>query len=529
MSVPSYIGLSGPWLTRAITACATMGFLLFGYDQGVMSGIIDARPFGEVFTQVQGNSTIQGVVTAIYELGCLVGALFVLGAGDWLGRRYSIMIGAAIMILGVVLQVSSVKGHVPIAQFCVGRVVTGIGNGMNTSTIPTYQAECSKSHNRGLLICIEGSTVAIGTVISYWVDFGCMYGSDDLTWRFPIAFQCLFGFIIIFGLMFLPESPRWLFARDRYEEGEYAIAALAGQEINHPDVQMQKTLILDSLRASGQTTGKSTPMSAVFTGGKTQHFRRMLLGSSSQFFQQIGGCNAVIYYLPVLFEQSVGQSHLMSMILGGVNMVVYAIFACSSWILVERVGRRKLFLIGSIGQCLSMVIIFACLIPGDPEPAKGAAFGLFAFIATFGATWLPLPWLYPAEISPIKTRAKANALSTCTNWTFNFLIVMVTPIMVRDIKWGTYLFFAVLNGLFVPVIWFFYPETAGRSLEEIDLVFAKGFVEKMSYVRAAEELPRLSDEEIERVAAQYGLGVDVEAPGRDTSESASQEQVEKTG
>lgn len=180
--------------------------------------------------------------------GCLVGALFILGAGDWLGRRYSIMIGAAIMIIGVVLQVSSVKGQVPIAQFCVGRVVTGIGNGMNTSTIPTYQAECSKSHNRGLLICIEGSTVAIGTVISYWVDFGCMYGSDDLTWRFPIAFQCLFGFIIIFGLMFLPESPRWLFARDRYEEGEYVIAALVGQEINHHDVQMQKTLILDSLK-----------------------------------------------------------------------------------------------------------------------------------------------------------------------------------------------------------------------------------------------------------------------------------------
>lgn len=271
-------------------------------------------------------------------------------------------------------------------------------------------------------------------------------------------------------------------------------------------------------------------MSAVFTGGKTQHFRRMLLGSSSQFFQQIGGCNAVIYYLPVLFEQSVGQSHLMSMILGGVNMIVYAIFACSSWFLVERVGRRNLFLIGSIGQCLSMVITFACLIPGDLEPAKGAAFGLFAFIATFGATWLPLPWLYPAEISPIKTRAKANALSTCTNWTFNFLIVMVTPIMVRDIKWGTYLFFAVLNGLFVPIIWFFYPETAGRSLEEIDLIFAKGFVENMSYVRAAEELPRLSDEEIECVAAQYGLGMDVEAPAKGTSESASQEeQVEKAG
>ncbi|KAE8154634.1 general substrate transporter [Aspergillus avenaceus] len=504
-SIPTFAGLSGQKLMMSVTTIATMGFLLFGYDQGVMSSIIDAKPFNDVFTATRDNSTMQGVVTAIYELGCLGGALFILACGDWLGRRWSIMLGATIMILGVILQVSSVPGHVPLAQFCIGRVITGVGNGMNTSTIPTYQAECSRTSNRGLLICIEGSTVAIGTLISYWVDFGASYGSPDLTWRFPIAFQCLFGFIIIFGLWVLPESPRWLFTRERYEEGEKVIAALQGKAINHHDVQLQKNIILDSIRASGMAS-KSTPMSAVFTGGKTQHCRRMLLGASSQFFQQIGGCNAVIYYLPVLFKQSLGQTEFMSMILGGVNMIVYSIFACSSWYLIQTVGRRKLFLWGSFGQSASMVITFACLIPGDPESAKGAAAGLFTFIATFGATWLPLPWLYPAEISPLKTRAKANAISTCTNWLFNFLIVMVTPIMVRDIKWGTYLFFAVVNACFIPIIYIFYPETSGRSLEEIDLIFAKGYLEKMTYVRAAVELPHLTDEEVEQVAIQYGFG-----------------------
>jgi len=231
----------------------------------------------------------------------------------------------------------------------------------------------------------------------------------------------------------------------------------------------------------------------------------MLLGCSSQFFQQIGGCNAVIYYLPVLFKDSLNQDEFMSMILGGVNMVVYSIFACMSWFLIERVGRRKLFLAGTVGQCLSMVLTFGCLIPGRPDPAKGAAVGLFIYISSFGATWLPLPWLYPAEISPIKTRAKANAISTCTNWLFNFLIVMVTPIMVRNIGWGTYLFFACVNACFFPVVWFFYPETAGRSLEEIDLIFAKGYCENMTYVRAAKDLPFLSDEEIEQAAVQYGF------------------------
>ncbi|PYI04463.1 hexose carrier protein [Aspergillus sclerotiicarbonarius CBS 121057] len=527
MSGPKFAGMSGNLLMRAVTSCATMGFLLFGYDQGVMSGIIDAKPFNDVFTATKDNSTMQGTVTAIYEIGCLFGAVFILGAGDWLGRRLSIIMGASIMILGVIIQVTSYPGHVPLAQFIIGRVVTGIGNGINTSTIPTYQAECSRTSNRGLLICIEGATIAFGTLIAYWIDFGASYGPPGLTWRFPIAFQIFFGLLIIFGMLFLPESPRWLFTRERYEEGEAVIAALMGKQIADHDVQLQKAIILDSIKASGQA-GKTTPLSAVFSGGKTQHFRRMLLGSSSQFFQQIGGCNAVIYYLPVLFKNSIHQSDLMSMILGGVNMIVYSIFATLSWFLIERVGRRKLFWWGTIGQCASMVITFACLIPGTTSAAKGAAFGLFTYIASFGATWLPLPWLYPAEISPIKTRAKANAISTCTNWLFNFLIVMVTPIMITNISWGTYLFFACINACFLPVIYFFYPETAGRSLEEIDFIFAKGYLENMSYVRAAKELPHLSDEDVERVAMQYGFGTAGDGPKEGGSGNSAEFNVAKS-
>lgn len=195
----------------------------------------------------------------------------------------------------------------------------------------------------------------------------------------------------------------------------------------------------------------------------------------------------------------------MSMLMGGVNMIVYSIFATFSWFFIERVGRRKLFLIGSVGQSLSMVITFSCLIRENEANAKGAAVGLFTFIAFFGATWLPLPWLYPAEISPIKTRAKANALSTCTNWLWNFVVVMVTPVMISDIGWGTYLFFACVNACFIPIIYLFYPETAGRSLEEIDIIFAKGWTDGKGYVRAAKELPFLTPEQVEEMAIQYGF------------------------
>lgn len=249
----------------------------------------------------------------------------------------------------------------------------------------------------------------------------------------------------------------------------------------------------------------------------------MLIGSSSQIAQQLSGCNAVIYYLPMLLKQSLGQSEFMSMLIGGVNMIVYAIFATFSWFFIEKIGRRKLLLGGMTGQMVSMIIVFACLIPGTPGPAKGAVFGLFLYMAFFGASILPLPWLYPAELSPIRTRAKANAVSTCSNWLFNFTVVMITPVMVAHIHWGTYLFFAVMNAIFIPPMYFFYPETAGRSLEEIDLIFAKGYCEKMGYVRAAKELPKLSDEEIEQKAVEYGFeasgNVDSEKGAADSSSS----------
>ncbi|KAH8157803.1 hypothetical protein CIB48_g10445 [Xylaria polymorpha] len=481
MAPPSYMGLSGRPLSLAVSAICTTGFLLFGYDQGVMSGILTAPAFADVFEETRNNSTLQGVVTSVYDLGCLFGAIFVLTVGDQLGRRRAIIAGGIIMIIGALIQVTAYPGHAPLAQFIIGRIVTGVGN-----------AECSKTSNRGLLICIQGGTIAFGTLIAYWIDYGASYGPADLVWRFPIAFQIIFGIIVSSAMIWLPESPRWLLTHERYEDANNVIAAIRGYDVDSEETSIERGIILDSIRASGIAGGKSTPYKALFTNGKTQHFRRMLLGASSQFMQQVGGCNAVIYFFPILCETFITPGdHNMALLLGGVNAIVYAIF---------------------VGQFLSMVLAFGALIPQTQSAAIGTCVALFTYIASFGATWLPLPWLYPAEINPIMTRAKANAVSTCTNWLFNFFIVLITPVLVTNIGWGTFLFFAVLNATFLPVIYFFYPETARRSLEEIDIIFAKGNVEKISYVKAAKELPLLTDEEVEQEALRYGL-IDTAARG----------------
>lgn len=403
-----------------------------------MAGIISSESFVTDFPVVDGDSTWQGFVTSIYAVGCFFGALFILMWGDRLGRRKAIFLGATVMIIGVIIQIASVPPNAgATAQFIIGRFITGIGNGINTSTVPTYQAECCPAHNRGKLICIEGGNVAVGSLIAYWIDYGCTFGPHAFVWRFPIAFQCVFALVILTMMLRLPESPRWLLAHGKIDEAVTVLAALHDKTRDHDDVQGQMNFILDAIRASGQDGG-SAPIKEIFTNGRPQHLRRMLLGAGSQCMQQLSGCNAVIYYFPILFQSSIGVSQNLSLLLGGVNMIVYAAFAMTSFLVVERVGRRNLFFIGTIGQCLSMVLVFACLIPGGVENAKGAGVGLFTYIAFFGATWLPLPWLYPAEINPLRTRARANALSTTQNWLWNFFIVMITPVLVSQITWGTY-------------------------------------------------------------------------------------------
>ncbi|KAL1944300.1 hypothetical protein VTO73DRAFT_3485 [Trametes versicolor] len=162
--------LSGTALTAAIACVAGTGFTLFGYDQGVMSALLTAKQFENVFPQVivndsqpSNHATLQSFVVAVYEIGCLIGALSNLWIGDWLGRRKTIVLGGIIMIVGAILQTTSFS----YTQMVVARIITGLGNGLNTSTVPSYHAECSPAARRGSLIMVEGSLITFGIMISY--------------------------------------------------------------------------------------------------------------------------------------------------------------------------------------------------------------------------------------------------------------------------------------------------------------------------------------------------------------------------
>lgn len=521
-------GLSGRALRVSVTLTATLGFSLFGYDQGLMSGLITGHEFNYEFPATKDNSVNQGAVTACYEIGCFFGALFAMFRGERIGRRPLIILGAFIIIIGTLISVTAYRDDWGTGQFVVGRVITGIGNGMNTATIPVWQSEMSKPEKRGMLVNLEGSVVAIGTFVAYWVDFGMSYVNNSSQWRFPVAFQIFFAFFVMIGALQLPESPRWLLSKGRREEAVFVLAALNDVPIDDEGVDEEATAIQDAVE---KVSKKQISIKEVFTGGKTQHFRRMLIGSSTQFFQQFTGCNAAIYYSTVLFEQTIGLTGKLPLILGGVFATIYALSTIPSFFLIEKLGRRNLFLIGATGQGCSFIITFGCLVKDTTQNAKGAAVGLFLFIVFFAFTILPLPWVYPPEINPLRTRTAASAISTCTNWLTNFAVVMFTPVFIANARWGCYLFFAVMNFIFVPIIFFFYPETAGRSLEEMDIMFAKAHVEKKPVWRVAQTMPKMNHREVERAAVELGLFDEIEFQndGFDDKASASIPDAEKEG
>jgi sugar porter (SP) family MFS transporter len=499
------LGLKGKALHSLITASCVIGFSLFGYDQGLMAGIITAPQFIETFPAVGGEShhatVVQGAVTSCYELGCFAGALAAMYMGGKYGRKLLIILGSFIIIIGTLISIFPFKGHWALGHFVIARVITGVGNGFNTATIPIYQSELSDPKYRGRLVNLEGSFVAVGTLIAYWIDFGLSYASGSVSWRLPISLQVVFAAFVLFSMIGLPESPRFLISKDRIDEARYVLSQLNDCSMNE-EALMEEVLMV---RDANNRFSKQLTIRELFKPTKHQYLKRIILGSSGQFFQQFTGCNAAIYYSTVLFENTVGLSRRLSLVLGGVFATVYAIFTIPSFFLVDRLGRRKLFLIGAGGQGTAFLIAFGCLTHNNVNTAKGAAFGLFLFIAFFAFTLLPMPWVYPPEINSMRTRTMGASVSTCTNWLSNFAVVMFTPIFINQSKWGCYLFFAVINLLYIPVIYFFYPETAGRTLEEIDIIFAKAFIENRPAYQVANEMPKLSIREIEEEGNRLGL------------------------
>ncbi|KAK6369478.1 hypothetical protein LTS17_009384 [Exophiala oligosperma] len=469
--------LVGKPLNWAITAAAGSGFLLFGYDQGVMSGLLTGAAFTKQFPSIDtteggnGSSSLQGTVVAIYEIGCFFGALLAFAFAEKLGRRLSIMIGCAILSVGAAIQCSSYR----VAQLIVGRIVTGLGNGINTASIPVWHSELMKPNSRGKGLSVELAINIFGVMLSYWTDYGMSYVRSEAQFRFPIAFQIAFALATIALMLFLPESPRWLVAHGRSNEARHILWRLQPSarliEKDHVVISAELLEIEQALAEEKAASSGGISFLALFKKSPQRFRRRTLLGIGGQFMQQLCGINLITYYAPVIFQKSVGLSHNLSLLLAGFNGVAYFLSSLIPILILDRLGRRKLMLFACIGQACCMAILAGTVSDGSFVAGIVAIVMLFLFNFFFAIGLLAIPWLLPAEYAPLAIRTKAAALATASNWIFTFLVVEITPVSIDSIAWKTYIYFAVFNAAFLPVIWFFYPETKNLSLEQIDKLF----------------------------------------------------------
>ncbi|KAF7193830.1 Sugar transporter STL1 [Pseudocercospora fuligena] len=464
--------LSGRLLNWAITAVAGSGFLLFGYDQGVMSGLLTGTAFTKQFPEIDttdsgnGSSSLQGTVVAIYEIGCFFGSIFCLFAGERLGRRKCIWLGCIVLSIGAALQASAYG----IPQMIVGRIVAGLGNGINTSTIPVWHSELMKAEKRGKGLSIELAINIFGVMTAYWVDYGMSFVDNEAQFRFPLALQILFAVVTFTGLLFLPESPRWLIAHDRFEEARDVLSRIRITSDAEDSVSADLAQIHHAIEEERAAAAGNNFRALIKDGG--QRFRyRTLLGIGGQFMQQLSGINLITYYAPVIFQQSVGLSHSLSLLLAGFNGVAYFFSSLPPIWILDRLGRRKLMLFACTGQACCMAILAGTVYANDTAPGIVATVMLFLFNFFFAVGLLAIPWLLPAEYAPLAIRTKAASLASASNWIFTFLVVEITPVSISSIGYKTYIYFAIFNACFLPLIYLFYPETRNLSLEQIDRLF----------------------------------------------------------
>lgn len=389
-----------------------------------MGGILTLPVFLEQFPDINSDedgiskslasqrSTNQGIAVASYNLGCFIGAVITIWIGNPLGRKRMIFLGTAIMVVGAALQASATT----LEHFIIGRIITGLGNGGNTSTVPMWQSETCSAHKRGKLVMIEGALITGGIMLSYWIDLGLSFAPGSVAWRFPLAFQIFFCLFILCFVMFLPESPRWLILKGRDDEARDVISSIANLPLEDKYVQNEFT----SIKETALEMSKGS-FADIFARDKNRTLHRTLVAYVNQMFQQISGINLITYYAATIYAK-LGMSGFMSRLLAALNGTEYFIASWPAVFLVERVGRRKLMLFGAAGQAITMAILAGVnSVKEQPYQIAGIVF-LFVFNTFFAIGWLGMTWLYPAEITPLRTRAPANALSTSSNWIFNFLV-----------------------------------------------------------------------------------------------------------
>ncbi|KIW21674.1 hypothetical protein PV08_02254 [Exophiala spinifera] len=486
-----FIG-TGKSLTVWISVATSTVLVFYGYDQGVFGNVIVSHDFLKM--------------ASLYTLGSLFGAVSTIWTGDILGRPNTILAGSGIITIGAILQASAYG----VPQMIVGRIIVGLGTGMNTATAGVWQSETSKPQSRGKLVMIHMAQCISGFSLSNWLTLGISFAPGSVAWRFPLAFQIVFAVILCCICPWLPDSPRLLIRKGQKDEALEVLAALEGEGATRysDSVQLQYDIIKDVLDREHVNTYSWWTL--LRGRGPAGVLRRMALGAGMQAMNQISGINATSYYTTYIFINALGFSEVRARILAAAGSVNYLIFALLSYLPIERYGRRRVFMTSSAVCSACFVAITIALYLSDSGKKSSFNMGVvavaffFVFWSAFGAGALGVPWLYASEINALEMRAKGASVAMSTNWIVNYAVVQVTTDGINNLHWRFWIIWAVLCASFVPITYLFYPETANRSLEDIDRFFETEPKAVICNNQLATQLKRPSEfEEADRVVQRH--------------------------
>ncbi|MDX1900795.1 MAG: sugar porter family MFS transporter [Gammaproteobacteria bacterium] len=429
-----------------ITAVAALSGILFGYDTGVISGAILF-----IRDEFHLSAWTNGVVVSAVLGGALLGALASGQLVDHLGRKRLLIADAIIFILGTL--VSAMAMSVPL--LIVGRMAVGIAIGIASYVAPLYISEIAPARYRGVLVSLNQLAITLGILLSYLVDyFFVSHGG----WRWMFAAGIVPALGLLFGMLFLPKSPRWLCSKKRFDDALHILKRIHGANRGEKEFsEIQKSL----QQHHGTWKMLFDPMIK----------STIVIGIGLAIIQQVTGINTIIYYAPTIFNLA-GFDGPSNAILATMSVgVVFVVSTLVALPLIDTLGRRPLLLLGLFGMTISLAALsFAFSGTEMTSFLKWTALtSMLVYIASFGVSLGPIMWLMIAEIYPLKVRGLGCSLATAANWGANMFVALTFLSLIQQFGTShTFLIYSLLSVMSILFVFFLVPETKAITLEQIE-------------------------------------------------------------
>ncbi|KAI0408919.1 general substrate transporter [Xylaria palmicola] len=504
------------FLTNVVAAT---GLVFEGFNQGVFGtvsstpGFIDMAKIGH--DGIVTNTTKQGGLAAAYYFGGMWGCFIGGWAGDKIGRKLGVLVGTLFGIIGASLMAGSQNSN----MFIVARVIAGLGIGFINAIIPPWVSELSQAHDRGSSFSLVFVANYLGIVIAYWINFGLRGYESEFRWRFPLAWMIIPLLIVDVTVPLLPESPRWLIANNKRQDAIDILCKLRGDlSATDPKILAEVEQLDAMVEASHQ---KRNNLFNIIVGGRysgSLHLgRRAVMGFALQLIQQWTGILAIAGWATTLFALA-GFDSYKSAWLGGLVNTFGIPGTAAAALVVDKIGRIKSLIISFITQGIALFIVAALIktsqdassVDADQAARLGTGAAAFVFVYIWFFTMFNIipSWIYGTEIWPQEIRAKGYSF-TIFGWAVGSGVTQfVIPILLSRLGWATFIFFGALNIVAMPIIYFFYPEVAKRSLEEINLLFTSDSLSVKANMREYDRRINAAGGSVPAAARQLLLEVD---------------------